>query len=922
MSASSLSGRRLAGYEVGSLLGAGGMGEVYRARDSKLNRDVAIKILLPAVAGDADRLARFQREAQVLASLNHQNIAHIHGIEEGEAGPFLVMELVEGPTLADRISQGPIAIDEALAIARQIADALDGAHERGVVHRDLKPANIKVSDDGAVKVLDFGLAKALDPPDALASSAAQPTITTPAMTVAGMILGTAAYMSPEQAKGRVVDKRSDVWAFGCVLYEMLTARRAFEGEDVTDTIAAVVRADPDWSALPADTPPQIRLLLKRCLEKDRRARVSDIGVARFLMNEPAATAEPARAASAALVSRRRFVTALAAGLVVGGLLVAAAWSLSSRRPSTPVRPVAFTLTPPATAPLLAQLNDHDVAISPDGSLIVYRSFSARTQSNLVVRATDDIGFRPLPGTDNARYPFISPDGRWVGFFSGPELCKVPIAGGARVVIARVAGAPRGASWGDDDAIVVATAESAGLQRVPANGGELTRLTQGDGSKGEFHGFPHVLPGSKAVLFTSFVGQFLSATVEAVDVATGVRKTVIPSGTDASYASGYLVYATIDSSTDAQSRFRATLRAVRFDSSRVEAVGSSVTAYDGVSVSTTAAANYGLSRRGDLVLVPGGLYSPDADIQRALVWVDRKGQETPIGAQPRTYAVARVSPDGTRIALDVRDQTNDIWIWNIKGQTLTTLNRHPAQDLSPLWTPDSRRIIWTTTRAGGNPNLFVQPADGTGTPQRLTNHLANQFPTSITSDGRTVLGFGSGGSGTVTDVFTVDIQGPELQAQKPLLSSPGSDFDPELSPDGKWLAYHSNESGEFQVYVRPFPDVQGGRKQISTSGGTRPAWSRDGRELFYLDKDGLLTSVKVLPAEGTEFAATQPVKILNTKYYLGASLLGLDLRAYDVAPDGRFLMIKDLRDPSAAAPLASMVVVLNWGEELKARLPAP
>ena len=458
--------------------------------------------------------------------------------------------------------------------------------------------------------------------------------------------------------------------------------------------------------------------------------------------------------------------------------------------------------------------------------------------------------------------------------------------------------------------------------MPANGGELTRLTQGDVSKGEFHGFPHVLPGSKAVLFTSFVGQFLSATVEAVDVATGVRKTVIPSGTDASYASGYLVYATIDSSTDAQSRFRATLRAVRFDSSRVEAVGSSVTAYDGVSVSTTAAANYGLSRRGDLVLVPGGLYSPDADIQRALVWVDRKGQETPIGAQPRTYAIARVSPDGTRIALDVRDQTNDIWIWNIKGQTLTTLNRHPAQDLSPLWTPDSRRIIWTTTRAGGNPNLFVQPADGTGTPQRLTNHLANQFPTSITSDGRTVLVFGSGGSGTVTDVFTVDIQGPELQAQKPLLSSPGSDFDPELSPDGKWLAYHSNESGEFQVYVRPFPDVQGGRKQISTSGGTRPAWSRDGRELFYLDKDGLLTSVKVLPAEGTEFAATQPVKILNTKYYLGASLLGLDLRAYDVAADGRFLMIKDLRDPSAAAPLASMVVVLNWGEELKARLPAP
>jgi serine/threonine-protein kinase len=895
------------------------MGEVYRARDSRLNREVAIKILLPEVAGDADRLARFRREAQVLASLNHPNIAHIHGLEEGEAGPFLVMELVEGPTLADRIATGPIAIGEAIPIARQIADALEAAHERGIIHRDLKPANIKVSDDGAVKVLDFGLAKALDPQDASPSSAATPTITTPAMTGMGMILGTAAYMSPEQAKGRVVDKRSDVWAFGCVLYEMLTARRAFDGEDVTDTIAAVVRGDPDWSALPADAPPQIRLLLKRCLEKDRRARVSDIGVARFLMNEPTATADPGEASSAAPAARRSWVTALAAGLILGTALVAGAWALSLRRPAAAARPVAFTLTPPATEPLLAQVNDHDVAISPDGSLIVYRSFSEATQSHLVVRAIGDIALRPLPGTDNARFPFVSPDGRWVGFFSGPDLCKVPIAGGARVVIARLNGAPRGASWGDDDFIVVATAESAGLQRVPANGGEIKRLTQGDVSKGEFHGFPHVLPGSKDVLFTSFVGQFLTATVEAVDVATGARKIVIPSGTDASYASGYLVYANIDSSTDAQSRFRASLRAVRFDLSRVETVGDSVSAFDAVSVGTTAAANYGLSRRGDLVFVPGGLYNPDADRQRALVWVDRKGQESPIGAPPRTYATARVSPDGTRIALDVRDQTNDIWIWDLNRRTLTTLNRHPAQDLSPLWTPDSRRIIWTTTRAGGNPNLFVQSADGTGTPQRLTNHPANQFPTSITADGRAVLLFGSSGAGLATDVFTVEIQGPELQAQKSLLSSPGSDFDPELSPDGKWLAYHSNESGEFQVYVRPFPNVQAGRSQISTSGGTRAAWSRDGRELFYLDKDGLLTSVKVLPAVGTAFAATQPVKILNSKYYLGASLLGLDLRAYDIAPDGRFLMIKDLGDPKAAAPLASMVIVLNWGEEVKARL---
>ena len=925
----SLSGRRVGNFEVGPLIGAGGMGEVYRGRDSRLNRDVALKVLLPAVATDAERLARFNREAQVLASLNHPNIAHIYGVEQSPDGPLLVLEFVDGPTLADRIAHGRLPVDDAIAIARQIADALEAAHERGIIHRDLKPANVKVADDGAVKVLDFGLAKALDQGSGIGDQgsggvANSPTITTPAMTGVGMILGTAAYMSPEQAKGRVVDKRSDIWAFGAVLYEMLTAKRAFDGEDVTDTIAAVVRADPDWSALPADTPPQIRLLLKRCLERDRRARVSDIGVARFLMNEPAPTPETTQPASANRPSRRRIATALAAGLMVGAVLVAAAWVLSLRRSSPPSRPVAFMLTPPASEALLAQGNEHDVAISPDGSLIVYRSFTVETQARLVARPVGDIAFRSLPGTDNARYPFISPDGRWVGFFSGPELCKVPIAGGPRVVIARITGAPRGASWGDDDFIVLATTESAGLQRVSANGGEIKRLTQGDVAKGEFQGFPHVLPGSKAVLFTSFVGQFLSATVEAVDVATGARKTVIPSGTDASYASGYLVYATTDASTDAQSRFRASLRAVRFDSSRVETVGDSVSAFDGVSVGTTAAANFALSRRGDLVFVPGfvGLFNPDLDIQRALVWVDRKGQETRIAAPPRTYATARVSPDGTRIALDVRDQTNDIWIWDINRQALTTLNRHAAQDLSPLWTPDSDRIIWTTTRAGGNPNLFVQPADGRGTPQRLTNHPANQFPTSITADGRTVLLFGSSGSGNVTDVFTVDIQGPELQAQKTLLSSPGSDFDPELSPDGRWVAYHSNESGEFQVYVRPFPNVQDGRSQISTSGGTRAAWSRDGRELFYLDKDGLLTSVNVRPAVGTTFAATQPVRILNSRYYLGASVLGLDLRAYDIGPDGRFLMIKDLGDPKAAASLASMMVILNWGEEIKERLPIP
>ena len=930
MARESLSGRKLGNYDVGPLVGSGGMGEVYRGRDTALNRDVAIKVLLPAVATDQERLARFNREAQVLASLNHPNIAQIHGVEYCDAGPLLVIEYVAGPTLADRIAGGPIPIDEAIAIARQIADALEAAHERGVIHRDLKPANIKVDDHGNVKVLDFGLAKALDQGSGIgdqgSGAANSPTITTPAMTQAGLILGTAAYMSPEQAKGRVVDKRSDVWAFGCVLYEMITGTRAFEGEDVTDTIAAVVRGEPDWSALPPDVPSQIRLLLKRCLAKDRRARISDIGVARFLMNEPTATADPVQPTIAAPASRRRLVTAVAGGLLAGAGLVAAAWALSSRTPPSPVQPVTFTLTPPASQPLLIQGNDHDVAIAPDGSFVIYRTGNnSPIQSNLVFRAVNELEPRLLPGTSNARHPFISPDGKWVGFFVGPELRKVAVGGGSAVLICRVAGgAPRGASWGDDDFIVLTSAESVGLLRVSANGGEPKAFTNADPAKREMHGYPHVLPGSKTVLFTSYSGNdFLTAHIEAIDVATGARKTVIESGTDPSYASGYLMYAIANSSTDAQNRFRASLRAVRLDISRVETVGESVAVFEGVSMGTTAAANYGLSRRGDLVFIPGGLGTFDAARKRSLVWVDRKGRETPLGAPDRSYAIARISPDGTRIALDIRDQTADIWIWDIRRQTLTSVNRHPAQDMSPVWTPDSRRIVWTTTRGGGNPNLYWQPADGTGTPERLTDHPSNQFPTSMTPDGGTIALFGSGGnSANAMDLFTVAINEPERKA-KALVSAAGFDFDPEISPDGKWLAYHSNESGEFQVYVRPFPDVQGGRWQISTIGGTRPTWARSGRELFYLDKDGLLTSATVLSAAGNAFAAGPPAKILNAKYYLGSSTLGLDLRGYDVAADGqRFLMIKELTDSGGPPQLANMVIVLNWLEDLKVRLPAP
>ena len=895
------------------------MGEVYRARDSKLNREVAIKVLLPAVAGDAERLARFAREAQVLASLNHPGIAHIHGLEEGSAGPFLVMELVDGPTLAERIAKGPIPSDEAVALALQIAEALEAAHERGVIHRDLKPANIKVCDDGSVKILDFGLAKALDPAAGdqgpLANS---PTITTPAMTQAGLILGTAAYMSPEQAKGRVVDKRSDVWAFGCVLFEMLTARRAFGGEDVTDTIAAIVRGEPEWSALPADTPQQIRLLLRRCLEKDRKARIPDIGVARFLMSET--TGASSAAAPGLPRSRRATAVAAAVGLAIGAILTAIAWRAWSPPPPSEA-PVRFVFTPPPSQPLIIQGSDRDVAMAPDGSFIVYRSgTSAQAQPSLSVRGVNELEPRLLAGTTNGRFPFISPDGRWVGFHAGSEIRKVAVAGGPATLIARVSGLPRGASWGEDDYIVFATPN--GLQRVRADGGEPTVLTTIDPNNVEQHVLPHLLPGGKWLVFTVFPGSdYLAARLEALEIGTGQRKLILPAGQDAAYLdSGHLIHG-IASPREADSRFQASLRAVRFDPVRVEVIGEPITLIEPVRAGTSPTVNYAVSRRGDLVYVPGGgAFTPPA--ARTLTWVNRQGQETAIAAPPRTYAVARLSPDATRVALDVRDQTMDISVWDLARQTLTPLSRHAAQDLSPIWTADGKRVIWTSTRGGGNPNLYWQEADGTSDAERLTVSVNNQFPTSTTPDGGIVLVFGaSGNNKNGMDLFTLALKDPAHKAE-PLIAAEGMDFGAELSPDGKWLAYHSNISGEFQVYVRPFPNVEDGRWQISTEGGTRAAWSRRGRELFYLDHQGLLTSVAIAAATATTFAAGPPVRILTKKYYAGASLLGLDLRGYDVSPDGRrFLMIKEPEAPPPVTQMMNMVLVLNWVDEVKNRLPA-
>ena len=525
-----VAGTRLGPYEIIAQIGVGGMGEVYQAADTNLKRVVAVKVLPNALASDADRLARFQREAEVLASLNHPNIAVVYGLERIDTTTALVMELIEGRTLADRIAQRPIPIDEALPIAKQIAEAIEAAHEKGVIHRDLKPANIKVRDDGTVKVLDFGLAKALESAPGPGDASQSPTITSPAMTRTGIILGTAAYMSPEQAKGLAADRRSDLWAFGCVLYEMLTGRRAFDGEDVTETIAAVVRDQPDWTLLPPDVPEHVRLLLKKCLEKDRRARVSDIAVVYFLLTESV----PSPAASTASLRSRRRLPAIAAVAALGVAMAAGGAWLGTRFRSQPApSPARFPLAPPQSLPLFLQGLDRDIVISPDGSNIVYRSTTRSGGTVFAVRGINDLTPRVLAGA-GGREPFMSPDGRWLGYLASGELRKISMTGGPSTPIARVASPLRGVNWGADDRIVFGVVdESKGLQSLSASGGEPRSLTTPAREKGETgHYYPFTMPDGKAVLFTIGSGPGDSGQIAALDLQTGLYKTLIRGGSAA------------------------------------------------------------------------------------------------------------------------------------------------------------------------------------------------------------------------------------------------------------------------------------------------------------------------------------------------------------------------------------------------------
>jgi serine/threonine-protein kinase len=907
-------GARLGPYDIVAQLGEGGMGQVYRAHDTRLNRDVALKVLPDLFAHDADRLARFTREAQTLAALNHPHIASIYGLEESDGVRALVMELVEGDDLSQRIARRAIPLDEALPIAKQIAEALEAAHEQGIIHRDLKPANIKVTPDGVVKVLDFGLAKLTESavagtgrPDASLS----PTTTSPAlMTGVGVLLGTAAYMAPEQARGKVIDKRADIWAFGCVVYEMLTGTRPFGGDEVTDTLAFVITKEPRWDALPANTPASIRRLLRRCLEKDRKKRLADIADARLEIDE--AVKAPFSADGVAQptpVPRRRVLITATAALVAGAAVAAfATWALTRPPPEPQPQPMRFAIVPPASQPMGLTGLYRDFDISPDGRYIVYTG-----RNQLTVRAIDQIEATPLTGAVGIS-PFISPDSRWVGFFTGGELRKVSSGGGSPITLCPVVGAPRGASWGPNDTIVFATNDqTTGLLSVPAGGGQPKILTTPDHAQGEQnHQYPSVLPGGRAVLFTIIpIGSSRAAgsQVAVLDLATGRRKILIRGGSSAEYvATGHLLY-----------EVDGTLRAVRFDLNRLEVFGDPVPVLDHLADAVNGAATFSISQHGTLAYVPGGvLTTGQFGTPRTLLWVDRQGREESINMPPRTYTYPRLSPDGKRVALDIRDQNNDIWIGDFARQTLTRLTFDPGTDYYPIWTPDGRRIVFYSTRASGG-NIYWQTADGTGAAERLTTSTTvPHYPYSMSPDGKTLV-FQETQRTTSVDLSLLLME-PKPRTE-PLIHSTFIETNAEISPDGHWLAYQSNESGQEEIYVRPFPNVDGGRWQISTAGGTRPAWARSGRELFYLDASGFLTTAAVQTAP--TFSAAHSTRILNTKYFSGFGGGGQTVagRTYDVSPDGqRFLMIKDVATGDQNGTPASIVVVLNWFEELNRLVP--
>jgi serine/threonine protein kinase/Tol biopolymer transport system component len=880
-------GSFIGSYRIESLLGVGGMGEVYRARDTKLNRDVAIKILPPALATDPDRLARFKREAQVLASLNHPNIASIHGFEDSSGIHALVLELVDGPTLADRIGRGALPIDEALKIAKQIAEALEAAHEQGIIHRDLKPANIKVRDDGTVKVLDFGLAKFTEPtaagavPTTLTQS---PTITSPAMTHVGMILGTAAYMSPEQAKGRTVDKRSDAWAFGAVLYEMLTGRRAFAGEDVTDTIVAVLSKEPDWTALPAPTPPSVRRMLTRCLKKDVRGRLRDIGDARIDIDDASAERATNSNAVVSLGHRIQSITAVAWFL---SLIVAVTTTVFVLRSVSPQSAAAgqsvrrFELNLPPGVEIYTG-SAQSAALSPDGTRLAFIGVVGAVRQ-IYVRRLDQFEAAPLRGTVNATFCFFSPDGRSLGFLAiGTGLKKISLGDELVVPLTADVNTSQGAAWGPDDRITFSRAGE--LWQVAASGGVASQVTRLDEKKGELsHAWPAAVAAGKVILFSVTTGSSRGAAhIEALTVATGRRQVLIDPGTRPLFApTGHLIFFRNDVAL-----------AAAFNVERLAVTGPFTRVVETLAVDNTGVPVATVSDAGALV------YPASGQATSQLIWISRQGLEQSITEMPMRYTNPRLSPDGRQVLVTA---SGDLWIQD------TT--RPARQRLTADETGGNSFAVWTANGTGAvfrtQTGLKLIATDGSGRLQSIPGTSVSDYPTSVSPDGN-LLAITRLNGATSADVFVLSLTGDSQP--RAIVQTSAYEGGAQFSPDGHWLAFVSGESDQGQVFVRRYPGPD--RKWlVSTQGGTHPRWNRNGKELFYRDGSKMMAvDLNFSP----DPVPSSPRLLFDRRYAFGISLTTPN---YDVSPDGqRFVMVKDESESGRLS------FVLNWFEELKARVP--
>ena len=863
-------GTRVGIYEVVAPLGAGGMGEVYRATDTRLGREVALKILPETFAYDAERLARFEREAKTLAALNHPNIAHIHGVEERSGITALVIELVDGDDLSVHIARGPIPPAEAVPIALQIAAALEAAHDQGIVHRDLKPANVKIRADGTVKVLDFGLAKAMDPAAASGNALNSPTLTAHA-TQLGVILGTAAYMAPEQARGKPTDKRADIWAFGVVLYEMLTGARAFPGDDVTDTLAAVVRGEPDWTRLPPGLPPTLVVYLQRCLQKDPKQRIPDMATMRLALQGAFESAASQATAVLPAGSRQRLVWAFAAIAIVSlGVAAFALWS----RPA-PAERISARLTSPL--PPGAEITSYP-AITRDGRTVAFVVQQGTEDSQLYLRDLDSFDSRAVAGGNGARQPFFSPDGRWVAFFAQGSLQKAEVSGGAPIRLVEAA-YPFGGTWTDENQIIYAASLSSGLLKIPASGGTATSISKPDGAgNGYAHVFPQALPGGRSLLFTMW-GQNRGTWVMSLE--TGKSEMVLPSATFAP--------AMFDPSSGSAGRLLvidegAGVRAAAFDPQRpaLSSAGATVLTNVYYNIETESQAWLAVSASGTAV------YAAANPARMSLVWVNRDGTIDSLKRKQDIYREVNMSPDGTMAVVRVGLH---LWMHDLQRGTANLLTSGTGSNMLPAWSRDGRRIVFASNR-GGDWDIYTQAAGGSRAAEVLLKRPSDQFPYSFAADG--TLLFTEIGPRTGRDLWTLS---PDGKAS-PLRVTGSNEYAAQFSPDSRFIAYTSDESGRPEIYVQSYPGGEQ-RMPVSTAGGVRPMWSSDGRELFFVSGSGLVAVAR--QANGT-FGA--PRRFADSADFL----INDRFQSYSVAPDDRRILM--IHREEGAAP-RQLNVILNW-----------